>query len=330
MATGWVYDSVDPKSLKNHLVNVAIYGTQELDKEILESVKSHGILEPIRCLRNRTIISGHRRRQHAIAAKLKEVPVLIYRGEMSEPEQVIQVVESNRQREKTVEQRAREYERLKEAKAALAAEREKAGLKRGAVPAPAKLPERENKANIEENGESAEAAAAEVGMSRHTAEKAAEVVHKIDELESAGESEKAADLRETLNTQSVSAAHRAATAEAESAPVMDEFGPVADSLAEAFSHAKDFTSIKSKLGSVLSQLFDLQQTPAGKQINYQAIEKLIRDAQHAVKFAQPFVECPVCQRKAKKCETCSGLRWITEPTWKRCRTKEMEAWLKAR
>lgn len=203
MPTGWILRETNPSDLKNHPVNESIYGQPPIDSEMLASVKEFGVLEPPRATKDGVILSGHRRRQHAIAAKTKLIPVLFARHAISEPEQVIEIVESNRQREKTMEQRAREFSQLAEAKAELARKRMVSGKKSDPMK------------NFSEGqkGVAKEQAAKQVGMSRPTAEKAAAVVAQIDKAKASGDEQRASELRNKLNNDSVSAAHRAAIPE---------------------------------------------------------------------------------------------------------------------
>ena len=191
---------MNPADLTNHPVNIEIYGTQPLDDEMLSSVKEFGVFQPIHCTKDGVVLGGHRRRQHAIAAKLKLVPVMMARNAISDYEQVVQIVELNRFREKTMEIKAREYGKLCEAKAELARKRMLSG----------KTDPGKNYSQGERNPKAKEEAAAEVGLSKPTADKAAAVVEKIDELTEAGKKDEAAALRETLNKKSVSAAAREA------------------------------------------------------------------------------------------------------------------------
>ena len=179
---------------------------------------------------------------------LTEVPCLLYREDLPEWQQVLIIVESNRQRAKTVEMLARETEALAKAKEQQATARKKAGKK-----ASADL--RENFPEGSEEGRAMAEEAKETGIgSRPTAKKAIEVVKKIDELEAAGQTEEAEELRETLNQKSVSAAHRKATAEedAETKPESDEvfdvFGvPVPDDLAEIFATRDDYAAVLNQV-----------------------------------------------------------------------------------
>src|SRR5260370_14351442 len=124
--------------LTPHPLNKKLYGAKELPKDFLESVKAHGILEPVvyanyegKCL----IISGHRRWQRAKVLGLGVVPVRLERSHESYQESCHgtpltdlnveeRLIESNRQRVKTAEQKAREFKELKRIAAALIKERE--------------------------------------------------------------------------------------------------------------------------------------------------------------------------------------------------------------
>ena len=183
-----IFNKVDPKNLKNHLLNIKLYGDKP-DQELKKLIEENGVLEPIVVTPYNTIISGHRRNQCAKMLGLKEVPVII-RQDLTDPLEIEKtLILSNKQREKTTELKAREYQRLKEIEAEQAEKR----MKTGKTDPKVNLPEGQKK------GQSRDLAAKEVGMSGSTAEKAARVVEKIDELEESGEVEEAAELRETLN-----------------------------------------------------------------------------------------------------------------------------------
>lgn len=192
-----IFNKVDPKNLKNHLLNIKLYGDKP-DQELKKLIEENGVLEPIVVTPDNTIISGHRRNQCAKMLGLKEVPVII-RQDLTDPLEIEKtLILSNKQREKTTELKAREYQRLKEIEAEQAKLRQKT-CNSSTKALPENLPEA--------RGDSRDLAAKEVGMSGKTAEKASKVVEKIDELEEAGEVEEAAELRETLN-KSVSGAAR--------------------------------------------------------------------------------------------------------------------------
>ena len=197
-----VYSNADPATLKNHTMNIEIYGDKPND-EVMKSIKENGIYAPIVITNDNVIVSGHTRNQSAKILGLKEVPVLV-RGDLTDELDIrAAIIEANKQREKTTEIKAREFQFLKEIEAERAKKRQKSSKgrgKKGLANAPDLL------------GNARDIAAKEVGMGSRTAEAAAEVVEKIDELEAEGETEQAEDLRHTLN-QSVSAAKRKATGE---------------------------------------------------------------------------------------------------------------------
>lgn len=227
----WTYTHIDPRELRDHEANAEIYGEHGIDDDMLASVKEFGILEPLRCTKDNVVLSGHRRRQHAIEAKLKTVPVMRRKLVLSEPEQILHIVESNRQRVKDFEQRAREVAKCAEAKAQIAREQMLSGRKKDPL-----LKKVKGVAPSQENSSLAQAAA-EAGMGRDTAEKAIKVVKKIDQLKASGKTEEANELRDTLNKGNVSAAARKAGVippkpAAKPAPPAPEYLPLADALAE--------------------------------------------------------------------------------------------------
>lgn len=207
-------------SLRKNLKNISIYG-DAADQEFVDKVRRFGIRNPLKVANDRqTLIGGQRRWQSAKILKIKEIPciVLDIPPDPSDPRFGEIALIDNEHREKTIEVKAREFAWWKEIESKLAADRKaetqaKPGEKVGAAKDVANLPPPTNAGKTHENdaGKAREKAADRVGMKPRTAEKAAEVVEKIDECEAAGETEKAEELRETLNTKSVSAAHKKAT-----------------------------------------------------------------------------------------------------------------------
>lgn len=199
------FEHRDPEKLKNHPINASIYGSAP-DEEYIASVKEHGITEPLIITPGNVVISGHRRRQAAIMCGIKQVDVIVLH-ELTNPLLIERrLILANRHREKTTEQRAREFENLKRIESELAEQRMKSTLKKGDSPAMPNLAQRENAEKTPKKGAARKLAAEAVGMKPTTAEAAVEVVHAIDEAEAKGETERAADLRDTLNNKSVSAA----------------------------------------------------------------------------------------------------------------------------
>jgi len=113
--------------LRAHPLNEAIYGRENFDPQLKESIAADGIIGPLVIDQDDTILSGHRRWRVAQALGLALVPVVV--REIAEPldgERVL--IESNRQREKTATQRQREATELMRIIGAQSSERMRAGV----------------------------------------------------------------------------------------------------------------------------------------------------------------------------------------------------------
>ena len=95
-------ETVEISLLRNNPLNEEIYGTEDVDPDLLRSIQDHGVDTPIEVLPDGTIIKGHRRKLHAEEAGLTEVPVIV-RHELNSPEEVgFALIEDNRhQRNRT-------------------------------------------------------------------------------------------------------------------------------------------------------------------------------------------------------------------------------------
>jgi len=100
---------VTPQLLKRHPINEKIYGIESVDKNLMESIRTGGIIEEIQVTPEYVIISGHRRTAAALELGLESVPVRL-RYDLDSPEKVEwALIEANRtQRDKTLEQKIRE------------------------------------------------------------------------------------------------------------------------------------------------------------------------------------------------------------------------------
>lgn len=292
----------NPEKLKNHPKNAEIYGTIP-DPEFVEHIKKYGVLCPLLITPENVVIGGHRRRQAAIMAGIKDVLVIVCRG-LSELDVCELLLADNKYRDKTTEQRAREYEFGLEIEKKRAEERQKAG-KKAATDLTSNL--------TEGTGEAAAIAAEKVGMSKNTAKKAAKVVQKIDEAEAAGDTETAEHLRETLN-KSVSAAAKEIEPKAD--PPKDSAGnPIPKALQAVFARAKEFGAISRAINKAAKDAKELQENVPGCDMKLSSVEKDLRNASSAVKFAAPYAVCAYCKGKSGKCEACKGRRWLTKTQW---------------
>jgi ParB-like chromosome segregation protein Spo0J len=179
-------------ALKPHPLNEKLYGKMQVSRdfeELRDSIRENGILVPLLVTPDNTIVSGHRRWFFAKQQHIDEIP--IQRVETKEPAEIeALIIHTNRQRVKTTEQEAREFKHLKRLAEAKAAKRT------GGRPGKEEKP-KENFPEV--SGQARDIAAAAVGMSGRTAEKAATVVDAIDAMEAEGKAEDAEKLRATLN-----------------------------------------------------------------------------------------------------------------------------------
>jgi len=191
--------------LKPHPLNVTIYGEQEPDPELVESIKVCGILTPLQVRPDNVIVSGHRRCQAAREAGLSKVPVDVINAAADETSQEEEILEANRQRPKNNEQRIREYVAYKRIEAAKAKQRQ--GKRTDNVM---------NSSRGDSNkacGKARDLAAEKVGMAGSTAAHGAAVVGVIDQFKKEGAMQQARDLRELLNEKSIESAYRKGQAE---------------------------------------------------------------------------------------------------------------------
>jgi ParB-like chromosome segregation protein Spo0J len=334
-----VFQKLRLNQIIDHPINHAIY-QDNFDDDMVESVRVNGVLNPITVCRHPggsfVCLSGHRRRQAAKLAGLTEVPAMVLREDVPEYLQVIMVIESNRQRDKTPEQKTRETTELAKARAFEAKTRMKSGKKQASDPS-------ENFHEGSSAGLALDKAAAETGLgSGRTARKAIAVVEKIDELTAAGETDKAEQLREVLNEKSVSAAARLAEtidepedeeAEPVAQTVTDELGKELPSdLHAVFLARGNLEAFMRQLSKLKGELIGLCDSNEGRWIDRQHAETLLVDLRSAVKFGLPHTECGDCRRdpfKRATCKTCKARGWITEKGYKVI-SKEGREWLENR
>lgn len=277
-----------PEDLVPHAANVSLYG-DEVDQEFIDSCKG-GIIEPIVTTTDMTIISGHRRRKAAISHGWETVPVLI-RHDLLDPLDIEEfLILANRQREKTNEQKAREFKRLKEIETERAKQTSPGG--RGK-----KTPDQSGT----EFSRRSDVKAAEVaGLSRNTALKATKVVEAIDAAEESGETEKADQLREDLN-KSVSGAHKKISTKKVKANVPKH-------LEETFEMAAMFTGLIQRVGNIRKDVFDLASGKGGERLPVQQLRIDLNNVSEALQCAVPHAVCPYC--KGVGCEQCDDLGWM--------------------
>jgi protein gp37 len=153
-----------PNDLRPHPMNVEIYGAEEADPDLVDSIRHRGILDPLVIREDNTILSGHRRCVAAKALGLDRVPVRVVAfDDQADEEEAL--IEWNRQREKTFDQKMRESKCLERIIAARAKARQESTRFGGA----GKI------AGTDERGETRETLATAVGMRARTFVKAREM-----------------------------------------------------------------------------------------------------------------------------------------------------------
>ncbi len=198
-----VFTQFDPRTLKPHQKNSAIYGEDEDATELIELIRMSGWVKPLVVTRTGTIISGHQRCKAVLELGWESIQVEVreFPDELAELEALLL---ENASRSKTTEQKVREGEAWKEIEAHKARIRQisLAGTRPNSTP------------DLMENfpqgrkGTTRDHIADRVGIgSGRTYQKAVKVVTQIDSEASLGHKEVAQVLRLTLNEQSVDSAH---------------------------------------------------------------------------------------------------------------------------
>lgn len=202
--------------LRPHPFNDRIYGDDgAADADLRASIRSLGVLVPLVVLPDGRIVSGHRRWGAARAEGLTEVPVTDYPGDPEDETEVMAaILEHNRQRVKTEEQRTREVTAMLEVEQERARRRmlhtdvtqdapSDNGTGPSALDALGPSPQQNGK-----TGKASEVVGDLVGMSARQVEKAAAVIKMMDEMVAAGDYKAAEGLRQTLNKAGIGPAYK--------------------------------------------------------------------------------------------------------------------------
>lgn len=171
--------------LRPHPENIKIYNDYA-DNDLIESVRSKGVINPLLITFDNRIINGHRRWDAAQKCGLLAIPVVEFPSH-DELDILEALIESNRQRVKTNEQIGREASAISEIEGERAKRRmdHKAGEPMGSVP--------------QVKGSVREIVGQKLGVDGGTAMRAATVVKTIDRLNENGDHRAAENLRTTLN-----------------------------------------------------------------------------------------------------------------------------------
>lgn len=162
---------IDPTELSAHPRNEAIYGEPEIDDGFAESIENNGVLEPLVIKKDKTIISGHRRRKAAVEAGLDQVPVREVEFDSEDLERRT-LIELNRYRERTDGIRIKEGRELIRLETRKGKERMSRGGEGGIEGVP-------NLAHLQ-TGRSLEKTAEKVGIGKETLRKGLKVYEAAD------------------------------------------------------------------------------------------------------------------------------------------------------
>lgn len=189
--------------LKPHPKNEEIYGAHEDISDLVKKIKKSGRVHTMTVNSKGVVLAGHRRLKACIELGIETVKAEII--DFDTPEEEVEfIVLDNHQREKTVEQKAKEAKALKEVESKLALIRKSIGGKGGFKDVP-------NSAQVENQGRARDKVAKNVGLrSGHEVDRAITAVNKIDELRKTGREKDAELIRGVLNNRSVSAAEELA------------------------------------------------------------------------------------------------------------------------
>ena len=281
---------VDIKMLKPHPLNEEIY-SDGADAELVDSIKKVGILHRIVVTPTYTVISGHRRLVAAMNAELEQVPIEI-REDLTDPLDIEEaLILSNRNRDRTNEQRAREMMHLERIESTRAEERQLRGVT----------------AEEGEKGRALDKAAKKVKMGTTTAKRAKKVIKAIDDAVSDGDEDLAGELRDEMN-KSVSGALRTVENAGE---VKDSIGNlVPDGMASTFQNGNAMASIVFNVNKAKKTLELLSGLPGGERLPLPQVVADCKNLVEAIKVAKPYALCPLCE--ADGCVKCDGLGWMHE------------------
>lgn len=315
MSTLNTAETRDPHKLKPHKQNAKVYG-DDPNPDFLASC-ADGIETPLIITGKDVVVSGHKRLEAAIVHGLTEVPVFVRRDLTDETDIQLTLLRCNEGRKKTVEQRGREFVLRAALEKTLAQKRMRAG-KKGTNDPEAILPQGRA-------AQSGDIAAKSVGMTRHTAEAAAEVVEEIDAAEASGDRERAGKIRVELN-RSIPAGRRATRTQETPAvsPVIptDQPGtalPVA--LVSIFETRPEFAAMMRACSELKKQAKEMSERTggAGAMLRFNEFKTAIENARSVLKFGSPYAICPYCNGTGRDgsgdCRPCLGNSWVGQLTY---------------
>ncbi|MEI7822797.1 MAG: ParB N-terminal domain-containing protein [Verrucomicrobiota bacterium] len=195
-----VFEMRSIASLRPHPLSLHIYGDTETVVDLLDDIKTNGLIHPPVVTKDGIILCGHRRVRSLKALRWTEIQVQIFESD-ERLEQKIRLLGDNVNRKKTKIQIAAEAKLRLEIKTEQAALRMKNAPKAGGM---ANLPQ-------QETGAARDAVGKEMGMSGTTVAKAVKIADAHEKLKAQGKDDDVAELKAATN-KSFSAGLKAAVA----------------------------------------------------------------------------------------------------------------------
>ena len=228
--------------LKSHPLNAEIYG-DEPSADLINSIKAHGVLQPLLSTPENLILGGHLRHAASRKSGLTHVPVITVHPE-DEFAEVEILVTANKQRVKTNEQMSREAAVLMKSEQAKARRRQ--GASAGGKPVPANSPELQKP-----TGDARKIVAAKLHVGQKRVDQAVAVVEKLDQLVAEGDTAGAKDLRQRLR-KSVNCAHQKVVVLNKPAPPLRQAAIVEEPESEESRIAKEKNAIITGLDNLIN------------------------------------------------------------------------------
>lgn len=306
--------------------------------EFMDSVEQYGVQEPITVLLSQgrwICLGGHRRRAAAILAGLRDVPVRQIYDPLTMAQQRILLAVLNQSGDMVdAPLRMEQAARMRMLELALLEERKNRGI------------------DAPPTGLTRAVIAEQMGVSERTVQDALTAQKAIEEAKNASDNLRADNIAQVMEEKGFTAAARVARSSVQqglatlpatnehcepvfSAPEHEpesedepESGPGPAAVA-AFGAIKEFSSLIRATNGLLQDAKDLAQRPVGVTLEYNEIERLLRDVVTLLKAGKPYCECGKCRRElSKDCKACRGRGWVTKSMASKAFTKDDMEWVK--
>lgn len=302
----------------------------ERDAELGKSIAKVGVNIPVVAWfdgENWWLADGHHRRKHWLNAHAnnRSIPEpAVYELKCKTEEEVCQWIEATHLNRRNLTDKKKKYligKLYNDSKQSHGGDRKngKNGLKTGGKSSP-----------HGEDLKTADAIAADHGVSHATVERAGNFAKGVDELPEkekekvlAGESDLKDSEVEALGRGEKPKAHKNGKANGkpkEALKLDPSKRPIPKDMEEVFSACKDFNAISRMLDEVFQELkkfvpgSDQPRTPGWEHFRFQQFEAAIQSAKAELKFSKPFTTCVKGIHKGSDCPKCRGVGFLVRDT----------------